>query len=1293
MAIDLANVKISLAEFQSVSSGKYNAGEVKLSGETSLAKMNNHVHLRMMNVETISHEETLAIKQAFVNALASNGVGTAALNAVRREIGLLPDGKGDRTLPERSIKPLSRQQIRDIIDRNAEAIDAAKGEITVATGPQSGKGVFSSVRGAMRDSTNAALPAAKVSLADDDIAIVKALVGGDVDFMDPEDRALMLRAAIAQKGILEVETGGKPSTSPDGTHRATSYGSGDCRTIPIQLGMSVAEFADKLDNLILRLRYGDEPAAKDREARAEFSALPDSEKSRWLSRLAGNPSANGQKARAVAVMLMQSRGIDDYETLSLVNRLGDAEAIAFAHQISTADPTLAGDAFRHGGIIRSFEDAADTRPVDVPDGSKAFVPDIPPRLYNEKVYAGLAQGSKDLPLAFATMAREVRDEVVAVFGEDAVTKPGTVADSDSFGLVVAGDVAKLIDCESEDAERVTPDSIRDGYRKAAMEQAAGKKLAEFIAGIAFNGSWSICNSEPVTKEFLAVRPDIVETLASCTTKEDVASTLEGLRTDARLQTALTRASLIDGCAYASVGVFRAALAEELDLPPDALVVYGDLDNASIAEKALELARKMHSGEVSASTPEEIQAAFRDMATALAREKADALRSIDALRISPELRTGLRTVVFRMNGTDGLDAGAAIKAARQADFIKVTSLVNGKAEPAAVLEAIAEACGAVDGAATESVVADHGDGLAVGFARQLILQAAIDQAPGCAEALEGFLATAAIQPGSEEGVLADRLRQALLDRKGSQAARIMMVRPMERAFLDGVGAVRATEAGYLQAELPQLARTFALCMAAGMGSEEAMSAVLDPESKPRRLARYGGRFTESVDSFKQGLRLQGWFDEWFAKACASVGREDTHTLHNFSSFMRTPDLAVTVERFLFEEIAANGSIPLDADDPDEIFGVDKNPAMGFIGRVADHGLALAVLHLPPAAREIVYEVFNTVNPPEEGAARLNTSIHAGALVSRTLANCLTLSMLRSAGPLSRDSIVAVLFPEIPGMSAYKNDLLLAELTRVSEIAQTHARLFPGVGEYATPAERTAAQAAKTAAYQSMLTVSGASYPQIASAIDAGLALPPCLTIAKGGNFESAGMVRLGNPVLAEREAMADLLSSPAAPVGRADWKSVIPESGNRFEFRFQDGTVLSTRRGVSKGEADRAIDVIADKIGQVCGSVHQAQLAAVYREISAEGGSKMVNAFADFGILTSERCPLVRSIARDEATGTIYINTTNPEGFPFNFNWMTSIDIFGTVSKSPIFFEPAVPVQQPPAPAPAPAPAAAPEAVA
>lgn len=43
-SIDLSRVNISLAEFQKMSDGKYNAGEVKLSSETGLKKVNNHVH-------------------------------------------------------------------------------------------------------------------------------------------------------------------------------------------------------------------------------------------------------------------------------------------------------------------------------------------------------------------------------------------------------------------------------------------------------------------------------------------------------------------------------------------------------------------------------------------------------------------------------------------------------------------------------------------------------------------------------------------------------------------------------------------------------------------------------------------------------------------------------------------------------------------------------------------------------------------------------------------------------------------------------------------------------------------------------------------------------------------------------------------------------------------------------------------------------------------------------------------------------------------------------------------------
>ncbi|MBR4604223.1 MAG: hypothetical protein IKO43_05215, partial [Kiritimatiellae bacterium] len=84
MSINLANVNISLQQFQAVSSGKYNAGEVKLSSETSLTKVNNHVGFyRSKNTVALSHEEILAIKQAFVKALSAGGVQRDELNRIR----------------------------------------------------------------------------------------------------------------------------------------------------------------------------------------------------------------------------------------------------------------------------------------------------------------------------------------------------------------------------------------------------------------------------------------------------------------------------------------------------------------------------------------------------------------------------------------------------------------------------------------------------------------------------------------------------------------------------------------------------------------------------------------------------------------------------------------------------------------------------------------------------------------------------------------------------------------------------------------------------------------------------------------------------------------------------------------------------------------------------------------------------------------------------------------------------------------------------------------------------------
>ena len=90
MAIDLGKVNISLRQFQEISSGKFNAGEVKLASETEIGKVNSHVTMKFLNTTRMSHQEVLAIKNAFVRALKSGGVGRDELSRIREELGLSP---------------------------------------------------------------------------------------------------------------------------------------------------------------------------------------------------------------------------------------------------------------------------------------------------------------------------------------------------------------------------------------------------------------------------------------------------------------------------------------------------------------------------------------------------------------------------------------------------------------------------------------------------------------------------------------------------------------------------------------------------------------------------------------------------------------------------------------------------------------------------------------------------------------------------------------------------------------------------------------------------------------------------------------------------------------------------------------------------------------------------------------------------------------------------------------------------------------------------------------------------
>ena len=123
---------LSVTDFQKIANGSHNAGDITLTSSGKLDKVNNHVGiLKGWNTKTISAATTLEVKNAFVKALRDAGVGKEALAKVREELGL-PKGGGAKGLDLSTLKPLTRAQTRQILDRFAAGINQRAGRTVVS---------------------------------------------------------------------------------------------------------------------------------------------------------------------------------------------------------------------------------------------------------------------------------------------------------------------------------------------------------------------------------------------------------------------------------------------------------------------------------------------------------------------------------------------------------------------------------------------------------------------------------------------------------------------------------------------------------------------------------------------------------------------------------------------------------------------------------------------------------------------------------------------------------------------------------------------------------------------------------------------------------------------------------------------------------------------------------------------------------------------------------------------------------------------------------------------------------
>ena len=262
MAINLSKVSITLQQFQAISDGMYNAGEVKLTSENTLGKINHHIHATIANRTSLSHAEILVIKNAFINALSQNGVGADKIAEIRRDLGLAPSGAADTELASRSIKPLSRQKIREILDDNKDTLNNHTGVRTIITHEEKYAEYTKEEREGFaqtRNQVNEAMVRQRRVVADRFISAVQAILAGDVRFSTPAERELLITAAELQKATILQRSHNNPSDDPAATmvfHRDT-----DGFKVTFALGMSEKDYVRRLDDMLVYLKTHVNPVA------------------------------------------------------------------------------------------------------------------------------------------------------------------------------------------------------------------------------------------------------------------------------------------------------------------------------------------------------------------------------------------------------------------------------------------------------------------------------------------------------------------------------------------------------------------------------------------------------------------------------------------------------------------------------------------------------------------------------------------------------------------------------------------------------------------------------------------------------------------------------------------------------------------------------------------------------------------------------------------------------------------------------------------------------------------------
>ncbi|MBO7535060.1 MAG: hypothetical protein J6T46_13810 [Victivallales bacterium] len=470
--------------------------------------------------------------------------------------------------------------------------------------------------------------------------------------------------------------------------------------------------------------------------------------------------------------------------------------------------------------------------------------------------------------------------------------------------------------------------------------------------------------------------------------------------------------------------------------------------------------------------------------------------------------------------------------------------------------------------------------------------------------------------------------------------------------DGLATRRALAMGYHKTELAMLKKTAELYQSAtGCTVGEAVSAALDHTSPARRLISYGERFAESVENFANGLRLLNSFKGWYNQVAADI-RNDHRTTMTTANAQRSAMIdmktaAEGFEKFVFEEIAVNKSIDLSSENLDDVFGIEKNGAIRFLGRGFASGVTGTYLQIPPAKRTLIHDVFDQIVPLREigDKSALLEGGCSGEIFGTILRHYDELQKLKEAGDLDRAHIFQTLFP----------DLNLPDDATSSQISQA---IKAKTKELGVPPEASSK-------VTEMMVEYGCTVTEAVKALENNQKLPK---IPYYSNFSPKIYHLTADAKKTCGQQMSGDIIRPEMPFLSSTKKPAIKPENNRFVFKIGGETIPMATGLMENPDVKAAADKILDKIESFVGKMHQPQLNAVYMALTQSAYSPFTNNMEKLGIMQfsagAEHAPLTYTLSKNEETGAVTIRYSEPEGFPKHFHWETTIGLDGTSTTTP-----------------------------